>query len=677
MFASLPEFMVVDGPPIPGTSVRQACRCYRRTPGSGPARIGPGGDHRERDDRPNFHLVTSRVPTPAERPLPLGPGSLRALALTLTVWAVTGAGGAEGQEPRCRDGRISEITIDNQSIFATGEMDDDTSFQWAYRLANRLHIETRESFIREELLFREGDCYDPLLLAESERILRNYEFVAQAETAAEPLPDGSYRVRVETRDEWTTKASVEVAFENGLRFEGAELTEENLAGQGILTSLYYRERREQRDLGLVFQTPRIAGTRTNGSLSFGRTRVGTFFSQGLSYPFVGEVGRASAQESYSRRENLFPYSMGIDAGSSSVLLPYDQEAIEATAALRLGEPGNLTVFGIGLLRESMSFPGFPADAEVAVDGDYSNIRPATEVEAAALDFQVRPLSIFRLNFLAGQRNIRFVQRRGLDALDGVQDVRLGTEVSLTVGRALGDVGSGSRIAPDDLYTRAYLFGSWAPARWILTVNANVEGRVVFPEETPGTNRTTMRDLLGELDLYSYWQWGEATGTGRRTLFGRISGAGGWSVRRPFQLSLGGREGVRGYRERAFPGARRVIVTVEDRRFHAWPAPGLFDFGTTLLADVGRMWAGDVPFGRTSAWQASVGAGLRLGFPTESRGVLRADVHLPVTGPEAWSSPVLRVSLQEVVGLIRGFGDEEVLRSRRPAVGTDLLTGEVR
>lgn len=617
--------------------------------------------------------MTSRQPIRAERPP--RPACLRVLALTVALWAVGDATAVLAQEATCESGRISEITIDNQSIFATGAMDEDTSFQWAYRLANSLHVETRASFIRNELLFGEGDCLDPLLLDESERILRNYGFIARIEIGATALPDGSYRIRVETRDEWTTKLSIAVAFENGLEFEGAELTEENLAGHGILTSFYYRKRREQKDLGFNVETARLAGTRTNGSLSFGRTRVGTFFSQGLSYPFVGEVGRASAQESYSRREILFPYSLESGGESSYVLVPYGEEIIEATAALRLGEPGNLTVFGLGFLRETMEFPGFPGDTETAVGGDFADTRPATDAEVAAVTPHVHPLSIFRVNFLAGQRNVRFVQRQGLDALRGIQDVRLGTEVSLTVGRALGDVGSGSRAAPDDIYTRLYGFGGWAPGDWTLVLNTNVEGRVVFPDGTGGGSEATMRDLLGEADLYAYWQPGYPE-TGR-TVFGRISGAGGWSVRRPFQLSLGGRAGVRGYREQAFPGARRVVVTVEDRHFHEWPAPDLFDFGTTTLLDVGRVWAGSVPFGTTSSWQASVGLGVRVGFPAGSQGVLRADLHLPVTGPDAWSSPVFRVTLQEVVGLIRGFGDEEMTRSRRPALGTDLLTEEIR
>ena len=42
---------------------------------------------------------------------------------------------------------------------------------WAYRAMNLLHVRTQPSFIRRELLFEEGDCWDDFLVTESERLL--------------------------------------------------------------------------------------------------------------------------------------------------------------------------------------------------------------------------------------------------------------------------------------------------------------------------------------------------------------------------------------------------------------------------------------------------------------------------------------------------------------------------
>lgn len=568
-------------------------------------------------------------------------------------------------------GRISHVFIDNHSIFDLAAMEDDAPMRWAYEIANAVHMDTRAGFIRDELLFSTGECYDPFLLEETERTLRNHVFIAQVDVFGVAQPDGSWHVVVDTRDEWTTKLDVGVAFDEGLNVEGVDLTEENLLGRGILAGFFFEQRRQRRDAGLFFATPRLLGTRWDARFSIGRTRSGDFLTQGFAYPFVGEVGRVALRQIYRSRESLFPYSVPDQPGFSEILLPYREEAAEITVAGRLGRPGNLTVFGVGVLREEIGFSEYPDGVELSEEGDLSNTEEARLEQAAKLQGQVRGLSVFRMNFLLGQRNVRFIQRRGLDALTGVQDVRLGSEFDVTVGRSLGDLGSGPLEAPDDFYTRFHGFVGDAPGQWIVAGEVNVEARhVLSSAEGP----EGWRDILGEGDFYFYRQPRE---DGSHTLFGRLSAAGGWSTQRPYQLTLGGRAGIRGYLERDFPGGRRVVATLEDRMYFRWPAPDFMDFGITVFGDVGRTWAGDVPFGRTVGWKAAVGGGLRLGFPSGSRNVVRADLALPVTDPGGFSEPVFRVTFIETVGLRPGFSDEEMLRSRRPQVGTDLLADNPR
>lgn len=595
------------------------------------------------------------------------PRRLLPLLVLLFAWVHAGPAGARAQE--CGDGRVSHVFVDNHSIFDTAEMDDETPFLWAYELANTLHVETREGFIRGELLFDVGDCFDPFLLEESERILRNHGFIARVDVFGVPQPDGTYHVVVDTRDEWTTKLNVGLAFDDGLQLENLSLTEENFLGHGVLAGFFFRERRERRDLGAFLETPRFLGSRWDAQVAAGRTRIGTFLAQGFAYPFVGETGRVAVRQRFSRRDVLFPFAVEGEPEFTHVVLPYERGSFEATVAGRTGEPGDLTVYGAGLLRETTSFEGFPGDVEVTPTGEFSETRPAGPGEVAAVTPQVRPSSIFRVNLLAGRRKIRFVQRTGLDGLAEIQDIPTGTDVGLTVGKSLGDLGSGGRDAPDDLYLRFHGYGGLAPGDWTLGANADLEGRYVF--ESAGDDRS-FGDLLADLDLYTYWQ---PSALPSHTLFGRVSGSGGWSMRRPFQLTLGGRTAVRGFREPDFPGGERVVLTLEDRIHVEWPAPELFDLGFTLFADGGRMWAGDVPFGRTTGWQASAGAGLRLGFPPGTRNITRIDLAFPLTGPERLSGPVFRVSSRELLGFLLGFADEEVVRSRRHAVGTDLLVRE--
>ena len=76
---------------------------------------------------------------------------------------------------------------------------------------NSVHIASTERTIRWELLFAEEDCFDPLLLRESERNLRNLAYIAEAEVESEQLADGSHRVTVTTVDAWALSVAIAVS----------------------------------------------------------------------------------------------------------------------------------------------------------------------------------------------------------------------------------------------------------------------------------------------------------------------------------------------------------------------------------------------------------------------------------------------------------------------------------
>jgi hypothetical protein len=191
----------------------------------------------------------------------------------------------------CPTGPISFIFIDNHSIFDTSEPGLDRRFGWAYRAANALHVRTRRQVIERELLFGPGDCYDPYLLAETERLLRAYDFFAQVDVFGVPQPDGSYHVVVDTRDQWSTSVDLRLGFEHGLNLDGFRVRDSNLLGTGQEVSFFYVHRQVTRDYGVTYGTRQLAGTRWDLRSAVGRTRAGTFINQSVAYPFVGDVGR--------------------------------------------------------------------------------------------------------------------------------------------------------------------------------------------------------------------------------------------------------------------------------------------------------------------------------------------------------------------------------------------------
>lgn len=591
--------------------------------------------------------MTARVP-------PLG-------ILGLLLLGIPGA--VSGQE--CALGEVSQVFIDNHSVF---DPDDPPSerFKWAYRLVNSLHIPTRPGFIRRELLLEVGDCYDPYLVADSERILRRFPFIANAEVSGRRQADGSWHVIADTRDEWSTRLEITAGVENGLELRRVALAEQNFLGNGVSVKAFLSQRDANRQVGAEVALPQVFSTGADLRVSGGETRVGSFYSAEVAFPFVGEVGRWGWRAMGSFREDYFDYSWGTPDSPSHVLLPVEEKFLELTLVRRFGEPGNLTSVGLGLSQEDLTSPGFPSSLRVAEGRNFDDLLPATEDIAMAVEPQTYFASGTRLNLLLGQRNIRFVQRVGLDALQGISDVEVGSDVALTLSRTVA-TGFG-RDAPDDLGVRFRLYGAGASDRFVAIVGLGVDGRQVY--FAPGETRSGWRDLLADADVLLYFQ---PRTSARQTFLARVSTAGGWTVDRPFQLTLGGNTGVRGFEDEAFPGAARVVLNVEDRIYLGWPAPDLFDLGLTLFADAGHMWPGDTPFGDDYGLKGSVGAGLRIGFPAGSRDVARVDLAWPVSGGRVGSSPVFRIALVDLIGLQRGLESPQLRRSRLLQVGTDRFS----
>ena len=570
----------------------------------------------------------------------------------------------------CTAGLIQEIDIDNRSIFDLEQIGD-RPFAWAFKLANRLHVRTRAGFIRNELLFSEGECLDPFLLAESERILRGYDFISQADVAAVEQSNGRHVVTVQTQDEWTTQLDLGVSFDGGFSVETIELTEENFLGRGMELEVFLEERREMRDYGLRFRSNSVLGTRWDSRLTMGRTRVGDFYGAGFAYPFVAEVGRYGASLFYDRREDLFSYALP-ETGSpapehSNVVVPFTVERFHVAGAARWGEPGDLTMLGLGITRESLRFRDYPASVALIRDGSFGDPEPADSSVAALISNQIRSGWKTRVNVLLGWRKVRFARHRGLDALRGVQDVLLGSDLGLTLGANPGRIGSGGFDRSDDIFAELRHAAGFRAGPFLFNSQVQIEGRNVLNGSAFAGGG--WRDVLAEADAFLYWQ---PAADGSHTVVTRVAAAGGNNVTFPFQVTLGGREGVRGFPTDDFPGGSRLIATLEDRRAFNWPAPDVVDFGTSLFLDVGRTWPGDSPFGRDSGWQAAIGGGIRLGLPEGTSGVARLDLAFPLTGGRGLGDVVFRVSMREFVGLIGGVEDEQMERSRITGIGPSVF-----
>jgi hypothetical protein len=549
----------------------------------------------------------------------------------------------------CTSGVISAIDVDSRSVFDP-ESTRIAPLAWTYRVLNLLHVNTNPAFIRRELLFQEGDCFDPFLVTESYRLIDSYGFMMVEDISNEDDGAGGQRVRVTTRDEWSTKIDIGPAYDDNLYIERFQVTEENFLGNGVFAEFTHYARRETRNQSFGLRTPRFFG-RSDAGIAAGRSRSGKFVDQYWRYPFLGEASRVSLRQGYFYRTDFFAFGTGGSEPFAQVLLPVRRELAELSGAYRFGSPGASVIVGGSLTRDVVTYP---LSMEVTF-GDFDVRQPIERdsVPTRLVD-QLREFSATRVALHLGTRRLRYAEYVGLDALRETTLVGLGLYAGVTLGRTLPMLSAGRAPRENDWYARGHLSLLQPLGASMLHAGATVEARHIA---------AGWRDVMAEGELVAY---GRAAWLPGQTLFFRASTAGAWNTTLPYQASLGGREGVRSLPEDAFPGGRMVRFVAEDRIVFPWPTDTA-DLGMTVFADLGRIWAGEAPYGTNSGWQAALGVGLRVGLPNGTRNVWRVDLAFPVES--SGSGPVFRVNM-ELNRMRAGFQTPEVVRSHRFGVGAE-------
>jgi len=325
------------------------------------------------------------------------------------------------------------------------------------------------------------------------------------------------------------------------------------------------------------------------------------------------------------------------------LVPVAVERVEVSGATQFGEPGATVVVGLGITRDRFWYPG---DAELAFDGDFDD-RTAYPVPPSVAT-QVQPLANTRLALHVGTRHFgEYRPYVGLDAVRDVYTVPLGWFVGVTLGHSIPILTPAGSPAARGPFGRAHV------SRTAPLGDGLVHGAVT----AEGRREDGWKDVLAEADVVLYARFAGLPG---HTFFARASAAGGFHAQLPFQMTLGGRDGVRSLLEDDYPGGRMVRFTLEDRLAPAWLSMKAADVGFTLIADVGRMWPGNVPYGQDSGWRGGVGAGIRLGIPSGSRNSTRLDVVFPVG---SGGGPVFRLT-GELNKIRFGFHTPKLERSFR-------------
>jgi outer membrane protein assembly factor BamA len=497
-----------------------------------------------------------------------------------------------GKELEEREARIGRVFLDKDNVFDTSREDEDRAL---YRLANRWHILTRDSVIRQQLLFREGDLYSERLLAESARILRRNEYLYTA--VVEPLQyaDGTVDVVVRTRDLWTLIPGVSVSRSGGQNKSRGSLSESNLLGRGARIRLSYIDDVDRESTNFEFSDENLGHSWLSFYLGLSDSSDGGTARLRAAKPFYALNTRWSwglELKDDSREDRLY------DIGEEIAEYKHESDLYTAFGGWSAGlQNGWVRRWTAGIVYDDQRFSEVPEP-----EPDLLTVVP----ENRRLVYPYIGLEILE---------DRYTTTANRDQIGRTEDFNLGSHLQATLGYASEALGSDRDSI---IYSVSGSRGYGDINRKALILSAKAGGRI--------DDGSTANSELGIGARY-YNQITE-----KRLFFMTLDANRGHNLDLDNPLEIGGDVGLRGYPLRYQSGDASVLFTIEQRYFTDWYPFRLARVGGAVFADVGRTWGDNPVQGSSLGWLRDVGFGLRLG-PTRggASNVVHLDIAFPLDG----------------------------------------------
>lgn len=487
---------------------------------------------------------------------------------------------------------IGEVRINAQNIF---DLDDPEENSWLYRLANRLHIQTRPSVIRDSLLFRSGEPVSLRVIEESERLLRAANYLYDVSIRPVAYRDGIVDIEVHTRDTWTLQPGVSFSRGGGSNSTGVTVREKNLLGTGVSVGFASTSTVDRSGTEFEVIDNQVFDGRTAFSLKSADYSDGSSHSVSLVRPFYALDTRWALGASAAQFDQI-----------DSI---YSDSAVVGQFRHKQTSGGVFGGWSNGLV------DGWVQRYSVGVNylDDRYEIEPSHVPPAQLPPDQKLAYPFIRYEVIED----KYVKLRNRNKIGRPEFFAMGLNASVQVGRASTSFGSTRDLW---LYSSAISKGFESVGRGELLAGLTFSGQY--------GDGGGERQFFGATTQYFRPQ-------GDRSLF--YAAAFLDAVRNPGpadQLLLGGDNGLRGYPLRYQSGNQRTLFTVEERFYTDWYPFRLIRVGGAVFIDVGRAWGGAFQNLANSGWLSDFGFGLRLVSDRSAFGnVIHLDVAFPIS-PDA-------------------------------------------
>ena len=519
------------------------------------------------------------------------------LALTTLISAAALADDLAADRLHDQDGPIvGEIRLEKSNVF---NLSDPAENKWLYRLANRLHIVTKDKVIRKQLLLQSGDDYTARLVGESERILRSNTYLFDARIKPTKVEQGIVDLTVYTRDVWTLSPDISLSRSGGENRTKIGIEDTNLFGRGRLLRVARIENADRTEKAFEFSDRHLGRSWVAASLKIADNSDGKLNWLSAQRPFYALDTRWSAGTTLfenDKRDAL--YRSGDEAAE------YRQER------------DYLSAFG-GWSKGLQNGWARRWTAGAVFDDNRFSVVPNPELPALLPDNRKLVYPFISVDILQDD----YQTSTNHDQLGKTEDFYLGSRLSASLGWASESFGA-DRDALIISARASRGFGSLEKNALLLA--ASVDGRL-----ESGDARNT-----GLTASARYYQ----TQSAKRLFFMSLSVTAGHALDLDNPVQIGGNTGLRGYPLRYRSGDSKLLFTVEQRFFTDWYPFRLVRIGGAIFADAGRVW-GNNPVGpERSGWLTDVGFGLRFA-PTRSsaRKIIHLDIAFPLDGDDSIDS----------------------------------------
>jgi Outer membrane protein/protective antigen OMA87 len=492
-----------------------------------------------------------------------------------------------GSAPDATPLRIGAIRIQPLDVYSSEE----ASHGKFYRLADRLHAETRGSVIEQFLLFHTGDVYRPEVLAETERNLRALHFLKSASVMASTPHDGVVDVTVTTQDSWSIAPETQAGSSGGKSTFGATLSDNNVLGTGKNVEVAWSRGVDRTRMSVLYNDPSFFAPYWQARFGYAVNSDGYDHRFSVVRPFYSFSTPWSAELSFTGyRQNDRLYAGGLV--EDRFRQTHRQIVASLGTALTASDLQATRLIG-GIRFQDDAFGPLTAPARQVTESLGRSFPATREFRSLFVRYESCQNDYLTWNYV--NKDVRY------------EDFNLGRQSSVEAALSTPLLGADATIP--EVRLRASNGLRWSEQSFIV----------------PSISLSSRYDrgLANTLSVASVQFVHRSDSERPRVLVGRAIVSSGWRLDPEQQLFADGLTGLRGYRAHSFEGDRSIVLNLEQRIYLGKEILQLASPGLVAFVDAGNATNGGLA--SLLRLKTDVGVGIRIGLPRTPKNLLRLDL----------------------------------------------------